>query len=670
MCGISGIVSPHGIDLETLSRMNRLIRHRGPDDEGFVLFREDWQGVPARGEDTSRETWERYYPYKPSREIPALQETFFLGLGHRRLSILDLSPAGHMPMCDPEERYWITYNGEVYNFPEIRRELKALGYHFRTETDTEVILAAYRAWGRECLHKFMGMFAFALADTKERTLFLARDRFGIKPLYYWVSPRGALYFASEIKQFTVAPGWRPRLNHQRAFDYLYAAQTDHTEETLIEGVYQLRGGHAVTLDLSKQAFTPGASLKADRWYNPEVTPFTGSFEEARDLFREKFYESVRLHLRADVRVGCTLSGGFDSSSITCTVNELLRQNGQVEKHHTFSAVDGDSKYSEQKWIEAVVRQLNVTPHFHTPSPEEALNDLGALAWKMDEPTGSMSPYLGYLVDRMARQNGVTVLLNGQGADEYLAGYGAFRRAARLRVLNSLSIPAIRREYGCSSARALRMATRAAGRRAFAGLFPRTYARAFNPPEKSKPWLACLDLDILRADLDPWLPKGEPVVSSYQDISTRQLHAYPLPMFLRWEDRNSMAHSVEARVPFLDHRLVEFCHSLPQSYVEVQGQSKRILLEAMQEVLPAAIYHRKDKMGYVAPEERWVKKEYTRVFRKRMEESVRYTQGILKPEETLSYFDEVATGDASFTFTTWRLILFGFWMKRFDVKLFN
>jgi asparagine synthase (glutamine-hydrolysing) len=668
MCGISGIMCLRGVNVQTLKLMNDLIVHRGPDDEGYVLVGKDWNMVTAGGVATDAAAWAAESHYAPSSHIDSVTGNFFIGLGHRRLSILDLSPLGHMPMCDSRGEVWLAYNGEIYNFKEIRHQLQALGYVFYTETDTEVLIAAYQSWGMECLQRFVGMFAFALVDLKRKLLYLVRDRFAIKPLYYWISPSGGLYFGSEIKQFSATPDWTAHLNRPRAFDYLYAGQTDHSEETMFQGVYHILGGHYACIDLKNIDLPEDGKLPVVKWYNPEIKPFSGGFEDAVSLFREKFRESVRLHLRADVRVGCTLSGGFDSSSITCTVNELLQQQGEVERHHTFSAIDGDSIYSEKKWIEEVVRQLRVTPHFLTPDPAEALDDLGALAWKMDEPTGSMSPYLGYLVDRMAKQNGVTVLLSGQGADEYLGGYGAFRQAARLKALNALDLVGIQREYGCSAPQALKMAGRAAARQVYAALFPRSYASRYRQPVSGKPWLKYINTDLLGIDVDTLLIPGNPKVSYYRDISVYQLHSSPLPMYLRWGDRNSMAHSVEARVPFLDHRLVEFCHSLPPHYVEDNQMSKRILLEAMKDILPPAIYHRKDKMGYVAPEERWVKSEHTSVFRDLIANSVQYAQGIIK-DDARDYLEALVAGKEGFNFAYWRLIMFGFWMERFNVQHF-
>ena len=667
MCGISGVISTEKIDISSFIKMNQTIRHRGPDDEGFVFFNAELKPKIFGSKDTAVEAWKSQYLYKPHYKIETIKGEYKIAFGHRRLSILDLSPAGHMPMCDKQEELWITYNGEVYNFIEIRTELEALGHKFFTTTDTEVILTAYKEWGTDCLNHFMGMFSIAILDRKNKKLFLARDRFGIKPLYYWISELGDLYFASEIKQFTFSKDWKPVLNHQRAFDYIFASKTDHDSETMFKGVYQIPGGHASYLDLDEIEIEKENKINVFKWYQPALKKFDGKFNEARDIFKDKFFESIKMHLRADVKVGCTLSGGFDSSSITCVVNNLLDNEGKVDAQNTFSAVDGDSKYSEKKWIKEVIKSINVSAHYVTPNPEEVLFNIDKYIWQMDEPTASMSPYLGFLVDRMAKSNDVTVLLNGQGADEYLGGYGAFRKLSQQKALDSLNLKNIKKEYNCTTSIALKMASRSFVRQVYAYLFPKQYGKLFSDPTVFKKWFYYLNYNLLKIDKSKLIKKGSPKTTSYNHISDNLLKHYPLPMYLRWGDRNSMAHSVEARVPFLDHRLVEFCHSLPIEYLDVQGQTKRILLEAMKDIIPEKIYHRKDKMGYVAADERWVKEEYTQTFRDLLEESIKYSQGIIRPEAK-RYFEDIISGKEKFNFSYWRMIMFGHWMKVFNVSI--
>ncbi|HOV68299.1 MAG TPA: asparagine synthase (glutamine-hydrolyzing), partial [Methanoregulaceae archaeon] len=399
MCGISVIVyTGNGLFMldSSLQAMNAAIRHRGPDDEGFALFCDDGEPVLFGGADTPENVLTTTFPYSPKvRDGAPVQGPVRVALGHRRLSILDLSPAGHQPMCTPDRRYWIVYNGEVYNYRELRTELEGAGHTFRTGTDTEVILHAYVAWGRDCMERFNGMFAFVLYDRETRTIFAARDRFGVKPLYYWRSPDGFIAFASEIKQFTVLPGWEARLNHQRAFDYLAYSLLDHTNETMFAGVLQLRGGEAVEFGVD----TVPDPLPVYRWYKYTFEPDRSrrEYEEACARFRELFTDSVRLRLRADVPLGSCLSGGLDSSSIVCVVNDLLMAAGKKEVQRTFSATSDVKQFDESEFIRAVVEEREIEAHYVCPSIDDLLGELDRIIWHQDEPFGSTSIYAQWSV---------------------------------------------------------------------------------------------------------------------------------------------------------------------------------------------------------------------------------------------------------------------------------
>jgi len=271
------------------------------------------------------------------------------------LSILDISPYGHQPLCDSSSRYWIVFNGEVYNYKEIRDELEALGHLFVSGTDTEVILNAYKQWGKDCLNHFNGMWAFIIFDTKNGNLFVSRDRFGVKPLYYWYSPEGFLAFASEIKEFTVLPGWKAKLNGSRAYDFLVseAGLANHTSETLFQDVYQLRGGEAVEVQVS----TLSTKLPIYRWYDLKINKFDITFEEAEKEFLELFQDAIRIRLRSDVPVGSCLSGGLDSSSIVCIVNDILKEEKLEEIQQTFSVCSDVEVFDERKG--SVAKNLNI-----------------------------------------------------------------------------------------------------------------------------------------------------------------------------------------------------------------------------------------------------------------------------------------------------------------------
>ncbi len=669
MCGIAGYIARQGAFLSNavIRRMTDVVRHRGPDDEGFLFIRDNVD-IVAGGRDTPTEVWSTVGDYSPKVDVNECSPGFSsLVFGHRRLSILDLSPAGHQPMSYDNGRYWITYNGEIYNYQEIRSELATFGYSFHTRSDTETILAAYSKWGENCINRFVGMWSFAIYDKISRELFLSRDRYGIKPFYYYFSPTGDFYFASEIKQFTVLDQWVPAINPQRVYDQLVYAFTDHTDETMFRGVYQLPGGTYVRTSIDGIKPDGAGRLKSIRWYNVQIQPFSGTFDEASVLFREHFSKAVSEHLYADVPVGTALSGGLDSSAIVCEVNRILRSDGAQTLQKTFSSCTIHEKYNEKRWMDVIINHTEVDAKFVFPEPEDIFRLTPELIWIHDEPYQSQSAFLAYHVFRLAREHGVKVLLNGQGADEYLGGYGQFTTARYASMVKRLKIrPAIldighycldkhisRSEvYGEVAVHLLPSALR----KKLAGIHSRsgTIRKLINHKA----------LGISPSHPYDAIPLK---YNSIPEISEHLTFYSTLPKYLRWEDRNSMANSVEARVPFLDHRLVEFSYSLPDDYLEKDGITKRVMRQALRGLLPEEIRLRKDKMGFATPEEVWVKQGNTELFRNKIEEAVESTGGIIKPV-SLKYFDDVASGRVQFDYTYWRIILFNEWLQKFGVRV--
>jgi len=671
MCGICAIVAgPAGVTPGMIRAMAGAVRHRGPDDEGYVCFRGPGaEPLPFGGDDTPEACYHSGLPYAPAKETPDGQARAFLALGHRRLSILDVSAAGHQPLSYGDGRYWIAYNGEVYNYLELRRELEAAGHRFRSGTDTEVITAAYAQWGEGCLERFNGMFALALYDRRRETLFLARDRFGVKPLYYWVSPAGFAAFASEIKQFTVLPGWDARIHGQRAYDFLNWRVTDHTRETLFRGVYQLRGGEFVTLRVGPGGAglpADGGTLPTSSWYTLAPRPFSGGLEEAAAGFRELLTDSVRLRLRADVPVGTCLSGGLDSSSIVVVMDRLLRDEGAGAVQKTFSACSTDPRYDERRYIDQVVAATGVEPHYVYPGMEGAFDLLRCITWHQDEPFGSTSIYAQWNVFGLAAANGVKVMLDGQGADEQLAGYHTFFAPhfaglfARLRWGALLrEVRAAGRVHGHSPA----WAARGVAAMLLPGPVRRLGRRLGAQTQLAPPWL---DLERLGATpSDPFAERGA-ATRSVEALSRAQLTATNLQMLLHWEDRDSMAHSVESRVPFLDYRLVEYVLGLPAEHKIGGGVTKRVLREAMAGLLPEPVRTRMDKMGFVTPEEEWVRHEAPGRFRQAARDAVDASHGVLRPQ-ALDELDRIIAGERPFDFFAWRVINFGAWVQAFGAR---
>jgi asparagine synthase (glutamine-hydrolysing) len=670
MCGIAGFIAKHGklIPNSVLFDMTQIIHHRGPDDEGFMFIGGDRKSTIAGGENTPREVWKEQTNYRPTIEIKICFDKFSsIAFGHKRLSILDLTPAGHQPMSYDDDRFWIVYNGEVYNYQIIKDELEKLGHHFRTKTDTEVILASYSQWGEACLDRFVGMWAFAIFDKARNEIFLARDRYGIKPLYYYFSTDGDFYFASEIKQFTTLKCWQSRMNPDRVYDQLIYSFTDHTDETMFAKVFQLPGGTFFKYALDNIRPDSDGRIQSTRWYHLKRKPFEGSIVDAAGVFRVLFERAVKEHLNADVPVGTALSGGLDSSSIVCEVNRILKANGSESLQKTFSSCSTIDKYSEKKWMDIVVNHTKVDAHFSFPTLQQVTEITSQILWHHDEPYQSQSAFLAYNLFKMAHDNDVKVLLNGQGADEYLGGYGQFTIARYAKMARHLRLSAMLADIKKMQLN-ITVTNLSLLKNIAAHLLPSSIKRGITKIQSSSDHVKrIIDHDRLGAHaVHPYdvIPVNYTTVPK---ISEHLTFFSTLPKYLHWEDRNAMAHSVEARVPFLDHRLVEFTYNLPDNFLEKDGVTKRVMREAMNGLLPEQIKNRKDKMGFTTPEEVWVRKENHLFFRNKISEGIAVSGGIIKPE-ALNYFDDMVEGKLPFDYTYWRLILFNEWIQKFQISV--
>jgi asparagine synthase (glutamine-hydrolysing) len=665
MCGIAALFSAGQTPMGGLIRgMTDSVRHRGPDDEGFALLRVEGEAQVLGGAATPANCYGAALPYAPSGRIESeAAGEAHVALGHRRLSIVDLSPAGHQPMCSAERRYWITYNGEIYNHVELRTELESLGHAFLSHSDTEVILHAYREWGDGCLHRFNGMFAFILIDRTARKVLIARDRFGVKPLYFWRAPSGLLAFASEIKQFCQLPEWAPTVNGQRAYDFLNWALLDHTDGTLFDTVRQLRGGELIHCALTELV----GDLPVRRWYQLEPKPFVGSFEEGAQQLRTLLIDAVRLRLRADVPVGSCLSGGLDSSSIVCVANAILRDANAEAQQRTFSACSEIKRYDEREFIEEVAKLTGVEGHYTYPTAHDLLRDLDAIVWHQDEPFGSTSIFAQWQVFALAARTRVKVLLDGQGADEILAGYHSFFGPHFAGLLRSLRWLVLWREMR-AAAKAHPFGFRGGARFLASAALPDALRRpirsAFGNSILEPNWIDAGRMSFRARD--PFAEFGFKT-SSLNGAATMQLLHASVPMLLHWEDRNSMAHAVESRLPFLDYRLAEFVMGLPGEFKLSDATTKRVLRGAMAGILPEKVRRRMDKMGFVTPEEVWLRETAPDTFRSELRRAIEASRGVLRPN-ALDHLDAVVSGQRRFSSLPWRMISFGRWMEKFGVRL--
>lgn len=652
MCGIAVLVAPQGLPLANdIRAMCNLVRHRGPDGEGYAFFagEERWRG---HGDDTP--------PSCRTGDVGADKRVIQVALGHRRLSIVDVSAAGHQPMASEDERYWIVFNGEIYNYLELREQLHEAGYFFRTRSDTEVILAAYDKWGGGCLERFNGMFSFVIFDRARKRVFCARDRFGVKPLYYWCAGR-RLAFASEIKQFTVLSGWSAHLNGQSAYDYLNWGLTDHTNATLFAGVYQVPAGAFVEFGLDDMA----AGIRTTRWYNlRNSVEITGT--NAFDGWRQRFLDAVQIRLRADVPVGTALSGGLDSSSIVCAVSLLRQRHGIDAPQNSFSARSTDPALDEGVYAGAVARRSGAVSHNTWPTSEGLFESLSDVTWHMDEPFGSTSVFAEWCVFKTVRTTAVKVTLDGHGADELLAGYTASAAPYLTGLLRAGKVAAFVRET-----RALLRTPRHGLMGLTSGILDELAPKGIAAMLRRQGGYTSALPDWLDMSYLGAVP-GEPFKASAESYGLRgasilQLERTSLPMQLRWNDRNSMAHSIESRAPFLDVNLVEFTLGLRDSLKLANGTTKLIMRRAMADLLPAIVVQRQDKVGFATPEQLWITRDNPDRFRALAYSTLSAAGKVFTPVAR-ERVEGIISGRRRFDNSLWRIISFGAWVKRFNVAV--
>jgi asparagine synthase (glutamine-hydrolysing) len=561
MCGIVGVIAPSGqLPLTVLHDMRDRLRHRGPDGAG------SWIGETGAG---------------------------VVGLAHRRLSIIDLSDAAAQPMFSPDRRAVIVYNGEIYNFVELRRELESHGVAFRTRSDTEVLLASYLRWGVRCIDRLNGMFAFLIWDATTDELFVARDRFGEKPLFVARLPLGGIAFTSEMKALFAHPELFATADEQVVVRYAAGQYYEDGEETLFEGVMRFPPAHAMVVD------SRGRVTRRWRYWIPDYT--VGADYEPRTAaatFRELLERSVSIRLRSDVPIGTSLSGGLDSSSLVCLLSRLRGQSATTTQN-TFSArFDADPTMSEGPFIDLVAAHARVDSYSVAPDPGRLIDESERLHWHQEEPFLSASIYLQWCVARLAREHRTTVLIDGQGADELLAGYQFYYRSYQLDLIDRHRYVALLRDTVRFNRRLRHAADEYVNARrrfnARIGLSGAELAAALvrRPGLSSGPYTVGVPLPRRGVRLRRQIAEA--------------LQYNSLPALLRYADRNSMAFGRETRLPFLDYQLVDWCVRLPDRAFIHGGWQKHILRLATERIVPDAVRWRADKVGYAAPLDLWLR----------------------------------------------------------------
>ena len=596
MCGIAGFFGPP--DHELLERMNAAIWHRGPDDHGFS-------------------------------ESPAMS------IGMRRLSIIDVA-GGHQPMETADGKLRIVYNGEIYNYRDVRAELIEKGRRFHTECDTEVLLQAYAEWGTDCFRRLNGMWAAAIADLREDRLVLCRDHFGIKPLYYARAGERIL-FASEVKSLWQDPALPRAVNEQMVFEYLVQGLHDHSPETFFQGVRHVPAASYIVIQ-------DGRIEDPVSYWQPQLRRDGAMTPEA---FHDLFKKSVARRLVSDVPVGAALSGGLDSTTIVALMTDLLREHlpdaASLRGHvKTFSAVFDGDPIDERAYIEEAIAKTGADTTYTSPSSQTFVDEMEDMVWHLDEPVVSTGPYAQWCVMRTAKEQ-VKVVLDGQGGDELLAGYVPYqmvylRQLWRQRKLGRLLREAVlaRDVIWPVVRRTLRQRKGAIPARS---LLKDAFLAAHHPALDTRPD------DNLKERLR-------------QDLTT-----YSLPALLRYEDRNSMAHSIESRVPYLDQELVEAILGLPDGEIIRDGWSRIILRESMRRLLPDRIRLRRWKVGFTTPESRWLfarRAVFESLFRSPLFQSRPYWQGA----RIAQAFRDAAQGRAPSSLLFWRVINVELWLRVF------
>jgi asparagine synthase (glutamine-hydrolysing) len=627
MCGIAGIYrfdrdSPSSADMAALSSMAAVQRHRGPDDSGEAAF-----GPCA--------------------------------LANQRLSILDLSPLGHMPMCSDDGRLALSQNGEIYNYVELRDELQSLGHTFRSDGDTEVILRAYEQWGPACVERFVGMWAFALYDSTKHCLLLSRDRLGVKPLYVHQTPE-RLVFASEIKAIAAylrQLGEPVRARPASIATYVATGLVDGQDETFFDGVTRFPAATNMLLRRDNvQTHTywdlPGraAALRAS---------LNGAGQAPWPALRETLDESVRVHLRSDVPLGVCLSGGLDSSAIVGLASR------HIDRIKTFTIYFADGpEYDERQHARSVVDEFHAEPFERCVEPSQLVDELRRIVWHLDEPSLALGVYPQWHVMSLARDAGVKVVLDGQGGDEVFAGYINYAPQYLYGLLGSdptrfpVEAVALGFNQGWRTARsavrsAVAMRVRAP---AAASVIDKPDAVLLAPELRQMADVSHEEWRLWPRVFDGWL----------NNVLYWELTRTRLPALLRYEDRLSMAYSIESRVPFLDHRLVELAFALPDAVKRRAGWSKYGLRRALDGLLPRNVVWRRDKKGFPTPVGNWLRDGRGAAALNLLSDPRRRTRDLLPQAAIDGFVREHTSGVADRSWQLWRALSTELWLDAFDL----
>ena len=610
MCGITAVFG-RGDVAEVARRMHAPIRHRGPDAEGFAAF--------------------------PNA-----------ALAFRRLKIVDLSEAAAQPMQRGDR--WLVFNGEIYNYRELRAELRALGHEFRSDGDAEVILAAHEQWGVDCLTRLQGMWAFVLIDVARRSVLVSRDRLGIKPLY-WQRHDGKILFASEARQIIAANG-RAEANLPLVIRHIRGDRTPCYDETFFRGIQMVPSASFCEFSLDDDRdpeFKPF-------WRLSDVVAHPLPYDDARERLRALLDETVDSHRHADVKTGCLLSGGLDSSVLTALMADDLAAEGDEVETFSFGFRDRAPRFCEMRYVDAIARgRRNIVNHETTFDAGWVANHVGRVVSSLEEPSLSMAALAQWRVFELVRERGTTVVLDGEGSDEIFAGYPPYQRMLLADYARAGQFGSVAREL-------------AAMAQWNDQTVPGVVANMLLPPLRNR----------IAGPKFPWVTAERPAITNHIDRSAdpsrvnRSLyHAVRwgnVKIVLYYTDKASMAHSVEARVPYMDHRVVELAFSLPAPHKVGQGMRKRVLRDIGKTLLPAEVTDRRDRMGFGTPEEQFLREPaLASSVRERLTDPSFLGMSMLDAGEVRKLVDRFMSGEERDFRSVWRLYTLAVWQSEFAVK---
>jgi len=587
MCGIAGIILKQKVNFnlnQKIVAMTDALSHRGPDGEGFILAGDQ---IITPHFNTLKQNYNRAdINYIPKTSVQHSDLNSFLAFGHRRLSIIDLSETGHQPMCNANGKTWITFNGEIYNYLEIKADLKKNGHSFISESDTEVVLAAYKEWGFNCVERFNGMWSFCIYDSEKQLCFASRDRLGVKPFYY-INDNNLLAFSSEQKAFIKAELIAAKINNNALHNYLINGLLETNSTNFFEGINELMPGNNLVFNLKTQ------ELKITTYYNlTEHITLTNdrlSEKELIDKIAYTFENSVKLRLRSDVEVGTCLSGGIDSSALAVTISEITKQ-----PLYCFTSIFKNQSINEEHFADSVANKIKAKHFKVEPTLEGFLEEIDSLIYSQDVPIWDTSTYAQYKVMELAKKNNIKVVLDGQGADELFGGYhhhflakwnNLFSQGHFMSGLNEI----LASKKTISNPLQFFLKERIKQKK----YFNKKHFNQFFKPE------------FLNSSE---IKNPSVYFNSVNEQLVEDIYQTRLKSFLKCEDRCGMWHSVESRTPFADDiELINLLFSFNGNKKIKNGVSKYLLREVVKNKLPEEIYKRYDKKGFETPMQQWMQK---------------------------------------------------------------